>query len=164
MGITPAMLTGDARETAEAVARAAGIDEVRARLLPQDKLNELTRLRSTYGSVMFVGDGINDAPALSEADVGIAIKDGAEIAREIADITIGAGNLMELVNLRKLSVAMMRRIHKNYHTILGVNGTLILLGVSGILPPTASAFLHNSTTLALGMGGMRDYLPEEHRT
>lgn len=158
------MMTGDSDRTAKAIAERAGVDAYFSEVLPEDKASFIRKEREEGRVVVMVGDGINDAPALSEADVGIAIKDGAEIAREIADITIGAGNLMELVNLRKLSVAMMRRIHKNYHTILGVNGTLILLGVSGILPPTASAFLHNSTTLALGMGGMRDYLPEEHRT
>ncbi len=158
------MMTGDSDRTAKAIAERVGVDAYFSEVLPEDKASFIRKEREEGRVVVMVGDGINDAPALSEADVGIAIKDGAEIAREIADITIGAGNLMELVNLRKLSVAMMRRIHKNYHTILGVNGTLILLGVSGILPPTASAFLHNSTTLALGMGGMRDYLPEEHRT
>ena len=108
-----------------------------------------------------IGDGINDSPALSQADVGIAISDGAEIAREIADVTIAADDLCEIITLRRLSEAMMKRIHKNYRRIIGINSTLIVLGVMGLIPPTMSALLHNTSTLLISLESMKNLLDDE---
>lgn len=155
------MMTGDSERTAKAIAEEVGVDTYYAEVLPEDKAAYIQKEREHGQTVVMVGDGINDSPALSEANVGIAMQEGAEIAREIADITISGECLMELVNLRRLSHAMMKRIQQNYHSILGVNGGLILLGVAGIIQPTTSAFFHNLTTLILGLRSMRHLLPEE---
>ena len=148
------MLTGDSRRTAEAVASHIGIDEFCAEVLPEDKANYVAALRAQGHTVIMVGDGINDSPALSEADVGIAISDGAAIAQEIADITIAAESLWELVRLRMLSMELMKRIHAIYRFVLGFNGSLIALGVAGVLPPSTSATLHNLSTLGISIHSM----------
>ena len=148
------MLTGDSRRTAEAVASHIGVDEFCAEVLPEDKANYVAALRAQGHTVIMVGDGINDSPALSEADVGIAISDGAAIAQEIADITIAAESLWELVRLRLLSMDLMKRIHAIYRFVLGFNGSLIALGVAGVLPPSTSATLHNLSTLGISIHSM----------
>ena len=155
------MMTGDNRKTAEAVAAEVGVDEVYAEVLPEDKANFIRADKAAGRTVIMIGDGVNDSPALSEADAGIAISTGAAIAREIADITIASEDLFELVTLRRLSEALMARIHRNYRTIVGFNFSLIVLGVAGILPPTTSALLHNMSTLAISLKSMTNLLPEK---
>lgn len=152
------MMTGDSERTASSIASKIGVDEYYSEVLPEDKANFIQKEREFGNTVIMIGDGINDSPALSAADVGIAISDGAEIAREIADITIAADNLKELIVLRKLSKAMMKRINKNYKAILGINGSLIALGTGGIIQPTTSAMLHNTSTLAIGLKSMQNLL------
>ena len=148
------MLTGDSPRTAAAIASQAGMDEFRAGVLPADKADYVAALRRQGHTVLMVGDGINDSPALSEADAGIAISDGAAIAREIADITIAADSLWELVRLRQLAMALMARIHANYRFVIGFNGVLIALGMAGVLPPAVSAMLHNLSTLGVSLHSM----------
>ncbi|MFR7505883.1 MAG: heavy metal translocating P-type ATPase, partial [Mediterraneibacter faecis] len=138
------MMTGDSERTAAAIAKRVGVDEYYAEVLPEDKANFVEKEKSEGRKVIMIGDGINDSPALSAADAGIAISDGAEIAREIADITIAADDLREVVTLKLLANAMMKRIHMNYRNIVGINSGLILLGVTGIVQPTVSALLHNA--------------------
>lgn len=152
------MMTGDSERTAASIASRIGVDEYYSEVLPEDKANFIQKERESGNTVVMIGDGINDSPALSAANVGIAIIDGAEIAREIADITIAANNLKELVVLRKLSKAMIKRINKNYKAILGINGSLIALGTGGIIQPTTSAMLHNTSTLAIGLKSMQNLL------
>ncbi len=152
------MMTGDSERTAAAIAKKVGVDEYYSEVLPEDKASFVQKECKNGRTVVMVGDGINDSPALSAANVGIAISDGAEIAREIADITISADDLNQLVVLKRLSKAMMRRINRNYKTILGVNGALIGLGVTGRIQPTTSAFLHNGSTLLIGLDSMRNLL------
>ena len=152
------MMTGDSRRTAEAIAARVGVDEYYAEVLPEDKAGFVQREREAGNVVVMIGDGINDSPALSAANVGIAVSSGAAIAREIADITISADSLEELVTLRRLSRAMLHRIRGNYRAILGINGCLILLGVGGLIQPTASALLHNTSTLGISLRGMKNYL------
>ncbi len=154
------MMTGDSRQTAESVAAQVGVDEVYAEVLPEDKAAFVRREKAAGRTVVMIGDGVNDSPALSEADVGIAISSGAAIAREIADITIASDNLFALVTLRKLSERLMQRIGRNYRFIVGFNFSLIVLGVAGILPPTTSALLHNMSTLGIGLKSMTNLLPE----
>ena len=154
------MMTGDNRRTAESVAQAVGVDQVYAEVLPEDKAEFIRKARAGGHVVIMVGDGVNDSPALSEADVGIAISTGAAIAREIADITVASEDLRALVTLRALSCQLMRRIHRNYRFIIGFNCALIVLGVAGILPPTTSALLHNMSTLGISLKSMTDLLPE----
>ncbi len=148
------MLTGDSPRTAAAIAKELGVDDFRAGVLPADKAEYVAAIRREGHTVLMVGDGINDSPALSEADAGIAISDGAAIAREIADITIAADSLWELVRLRQLAMALMVRIQNNYRFVIGFNGALIGLGVAGILPPTTSAMLHNLSTLGVSLHSM----------
>lgn len=148
------MLTGDSSRTAAAIARQIGVDEFRAEVLPADKARYIADLRKKGHTVLMVGDGINDSPALSEADAGIAVSGGAAIAREIADITVAADSLWELVELRRIAMELMRRIHSNYRFVIGFNGSLIALGVSGILTPAASATLHNLSTLGVSLHSM----------
>ena len=155
------MMTGDNRKTAEAVAAEVGVDAVYAEVLPEDKANFVRSEREAGHTVIMIGDGVNDSPALSEADVGIAISTGAAIAREIADITISSDDLFALVTLRQLSEALMARIHRNYRFIVGFNFSLIVLGVAGILPPTTSALLHNMSTLGISLKSMTNLLPEK---
>ena len=154
------MLTGDNARTAEAIKKQVGIKTVIADVLPQDKEEKVRRLQEQGHKVAMVGDGINDAPALARADVGIAISEGAEIAREIADITVAADDLAEILVLRMLSNRLMKRIHRNYRFIVTFNAGLILLGVGGILQPTTSALLHNTSTLYIGLKSMGNLLDE----
>ena len=148
------MLTGDSPRTAAAIAKELGVDDFRAGVLPADKAEYVAAIRREGHTVLMVGDGINDSPALSEADAGIAISDGAAIAREIADITIAADSLWELVRLRQLAMALMNRIQNNYRFVIGFNGALIGLGIVGILPPATSAMLHNLSTLGVSLHSM----------
>ena len=155
------MMTGDNRRTAESVAAEVGVDAVYAEVLPEDKAAFIRQEKEKGHTVIMVGDGVNDSPALSEADAGIAISTGAAIAREIADITVASEDLFELVTLRKLSEALMARIHGSYRFIVAFNLSLITLGVTGVLPPAISALLHNTSTLGIGLKNMTDLL-EEH--
>lgn len=152
------MMTGDGDRTAKVIAEKAGVDEYYSEVLPEDKAKFVEQEKRQGKTVVMIGDGINDSPALSAADIGIAIHDGAEIAREIADVTIGADNLQGLVTLKILSDRLMERIQRNYRTIIGVNGGVILLGLGGILQPTTSALLHNVSTLAIGLRSMSNLL------
>ena len=155
------MMTGATRRTAESVAAEVGVDAVYAEVLPEDKAAFIRQEKEKGHTVIMVGDGVNDSPALSEADAGIAISTGAAIAREIADITVASENLFELVTLRKLSEALMARIHGSYRFIVAFNLSLITLGVAGVMPPAISALLHNTSTLGIGLKNMTDLL-EEH--
>ena len=157
------MMTGDSRKTAEAVAAEVGVDAVYAEVLPEDKAAFVRSEKAAGRKVIMIGDGVNDSPALSEADAGIAISTGAAIAREIADITISSEDLFALVTLRSLSQELMARIHRNYRFIVSFNFSLIVLGVLGILPPTTSALLHNMSTLAIGLKSMTNLLPESEQ-
>ena len=152
------MMTGDSDRTAKAIAKKAGIDEYYSEVLPEDKANFVEKEKAKCRKVIMIGDGINDSPALSAADIGISISDGAEIAREIADVTIGADNLYEIVTLKALSNSLVKRIDKNYRFIVSFNAGLIVLGITGIIPPTMSALLHNGSTLAIGMKSMENLL------
>lgn len=152
------MMTGDSERTAASIAARAGVDEYYSEVLPEDKAEFVKREKAAGRKVVMVGDGINDSPALSAADVGIAISDGAEIAREIADITIEADRLSGLVTLRAISDGLIRRIRKNYVQIVGINSGLILLGVTGTIQPAASAMIHNISTLAIGGNSMKNLL------
>ena len=152
------MLTGDSERTAAAIAAQVGVDEYRSEVLPEDKANFVEAERKAGHAVIMLGDGINDSPALSAADVGIAVNSGAAIAREIADVTIAADDLFELVNLRKLSDALMKRIHSNYRFVIGFNGGLIGLGAVGVLQPATSALLHNASTLGVSLRSMTNLL------
>jgi P-type E1-E2 ATPase len=153
------MMTGDSERTAAAIARRVGVDEYYSEVLPEDKANFIEKEKAAGRRVIMVGDGINDSPALSAANVGIAISDGAEIAREIADITVGADDLQELVVLKEISNALMKRIRRNYRFIITFNAGLIACGVAGILQPTTSALLHNTSTLAISLKSMQNLLP-----
>lgn len=154
------MMTGDSERTAHAVAQKVGVDEYYSEVLPEDKAGFVEKEKAAGRSVIMIGDGINDSPALSAANVGIAISDGAELAREIADITIRADNLYQLVTLKLLADSLMKRIRKNYRFIVGFNAGLIGLGVSGVIQPTTSALLHNTSTLAIGLKSMQNLLDE----
>ena len=154
------MMTGDNRRTAESIAAEVGVDAVYSEVLPEDKAAFIRKEKAAGHTVIMVGDGVNDSPALSEANAGIAISTGAAIAKEIADITIASEDLFELVTLRQLSKALMRRIHSSYRFIVGFNLSLIVLGVAGILPPTVSALLHNASTLGISLKNMTNLLDE----
>ena len=154
------MMTGDSERTAKAIAKRVGVDEYYAEVLPEDKASFCDKEKAAGRKVIMIGDGINDSPALSAANVGIAISDGAELAREIADITVGADNLRELVTLKKISNGLIKRISHNYHTIVGFNAGLITLGVCGVIMPTTSALLHNTSTLLIGLKSMQNLLDE----
>lgn len=152
------MMTGDSDRTAKAIAARVGVDKYYSEVLPEDKAKFVEEAKVQGRKVLMVGDGINDSPALSAADVGIAISDGAELAREIADITIGADDLSVMVTLKEISNGLMDKIHKNYRRIVGINGSLIALGVTGVIQPTMSALLHNTSTLLIGMDSMKSVL------
>lgn len=152
------MLTGDSERTAAAIAAQVGVDEYHSEVLPEDKARFVEAERAQGHTVIMLGDGINDSPALSAADVGIAISDGAAIAREIADITIAADDLFELVSLRMIASSLLRRIQSNYRFVIGFNGGLIGLGAAGVLPPATSAMLHNLSTLGVSLRSMTNLL------
>ena len=152
------MMTGDSDRTARAIASKVGVDEYYSEVLPEDKARFIEEARKNGHKVIMVGDGINDSPALSAADVGVAISDGAELAREIADITIGVDDLSVMVTLKEISNGLMAKIHRNYRRIVGINGTLIALGVTGVIQPTTSALLHNTSTLLIGMDSMKSVI------
>ena len=152
------MMTGDSDRTAKAIAAKVGVDKYYSEVLPEDKAKFVEEAKAQGRKVLMVGDGINDSPALSAADVGIAISDGAELAREIADITIGADDLSVMVTLKEISNGLMDKIHKNYRRIVGINGSLIALGVTGVIQPTMSALPHNTSTLLIGMDSMKSVL------
>ena len=152
------MMTGDSERTAASIAKRVGVDEYYSEVLPEDKAGFIEREKAAGRKVVMIGDGINDSPALSAADAGIAISDGAELAREIADITIGADDLSVMVTLKEISNGLMDKIHKNYRRIVGINGSLIALGVTGVIQPTMSALLHNTSTLLIGMDSMKSVL------
>ena len=158
------MMTGDSGQTAASIAGRVGVDEYYAEVLPEDKARFVEREKASGRKVIMIGDGINDSPALSAADAGIAISDGAEIAREIADITIAADDLRELVTLKYLSNQLMKRIRRNYRAIVGINAGLIGLGAGGVIQPATSALLHNTSTIAISLKSMQNLLPEEART
>ena len=155
------MMTGDSERIAANIAAKVGVDEYYSEVLPEDKAGFVAKEKAAGRKVIMIGDGINDSPALSEANVGIAISDGAEIAREIADVTVGADNLYEIVTLKRLSNAMMKRIHKNYRQIVGINTALIVLGVAGVFQPTMSALFHNTSTILISMNSMKNLLDEK---
>ena len=157
-GIKVVMMTGDSDRTAKVIASKVGVDEYFSEVLPEDKASFIEKEKADGRKVIMIGDGINDSPALSASDIGIAISDGAEIAREIADVTIGADNLEEIVVLKNLSDRLMERIHNNYRSIVGINACLIAGGVMGIFPPTTSALLHNTSTLLISLQSMKDLL------
>lgn len=154
------MMTGDNEKTARSVAKTVGIDEYYSEVLPEDKANFIRSEHNKGRKVIMLGDGVNDSPALSQADAGIAIRDGAAIAREVADIMIGSDDLNSLLTLKDLSDALMSRIHSNYRMIIGLNFMLIVLGVAGILPPATSALLHNALTIEISLRGMTNLLKE----
>ena len=155
------MMTGDSERTAKVVAAKVGVDEYYSEVLPEDKASYVEKEHQAGCKVIMIGDGVNDSPALSAADVGIAICDGAEMAREIADITIAGDNLEELVTLKRLSNALVKRIHGNYRQIVGFNTGLILCGIGGVMQPATSALLHNTSTLAISVKNMKDLLNEK---
>lgn len=155
------MMTGDSERTAASIARRVGVDEYYSEVLPEDKARFVEKEKEAGKKVIMIGDGINDSPALSAADAGIAISDGAEIAREIADITIAADDLRVIVTLKRLANAMMKRIQSNYRGIVGINSGLIALGVGGVIQPTTSALLHNTSTLAISLKSMQNLLPDD---
>ena len=150
------MMTGDSERTAKAIAGIVGVDEYYSEVLPEDKASFVEKEKNAGRKVVMIGDGINDSPALSAADVGIAISDGAQIAREIADITVSADNLLQIAFLKDLSNNLIKKINRNYRTIVSFNSGLIVLGVLGIIPPTTSALLHNTSTLLISMNSMKD--------
>lgn len=150
------MMTGDSERTASAIAKKVGVDEYYSEVLPENKAEYVEKEISEGHTVIMIGDGINDSPALSKADVGIAMNQGASVAREIADITIDGQDLEQIVTLIKISKKLMKKIHKNYRTIVGFNSGLIILGVLGMIQPTTSALLHNASTLAIGLNSMKD--------
>lgn len=152
------MMTGDSERTARAIAKKVGVDEYYSEVLPEDKASFVEAEKKAGRKVIMIGDGINDSPALSAADAGIAISDGAELAREIADITISAEDLYQVVVLKQISDALMRKIHANYRKIVGINSTLILLGVFGVITPVTSALLHNTSTIMISLGSMKKLL------
>lgn len=152
------MMTGDSEKTARSIAARVGVDEYYAEVLPEEKAGYIEQQKALGRTVIMVGDGINDSPALSAANVGIAINDGAQIAREIADITIDAGSLNELVTLKRICNGLTKRVKSNYRNIVGINSVLILLGVCGVIQPTTSALVHNTSTLAISLNSMKDLL------
>ena len=157
------MMTGDSERTARAIAEKVGVDQYFSEVLPEDKAGFVEREKALGHKVIMIGDGINDSPALSAADVGIAISEGAKIAREITDITISEENLYQLVTLKAISNGLMKRIHGNYRFVIGFNLGLILLGVAGVIAPATSALLHNTSTLGISLKSMTNLLNEQEK-
>ena len=155
------MMTGDNEKTAKYIANEVGVDEYHAEVLPDDKANYVNREKENGKVVIMIGDGINDSPALSAADVGIAINTGADIAKEVADVTISSSDLLNLVTLRILGEKLVNRIDLNYHEIIGFNSLLILGSVLGILQPSASALLHNTSTLLISTKSMTNLIDDD---
>ena len=155
------MMTGDSERTAAAIAKQVGVDRFFAEVLPEDKANFVQQAKAEGHTVVMIGDGINDSPALSAADIGIAINSGAAIAREIADVTIKADSLEELVILKTIANSLQRRVSANYHFVLTFNSALIALGALGILQPASSAMLHNLSTIGISLKSMTNLIPEE---
>ena len=153
------MMTGDSERTARAVAEKVGVDDFYAEVLPEEKAAFIKAEHAQGRKVAMVGDGINDSPALSEADCGIAINSGAAIAREIADVTISEDDLHSLITLRRISDGMMKRIRGNYRKILSFNSFLIIMGILGIFPSSLNALLHNTSTIAISLNSMRNTVP-----
>ena len=154
------MMTGDSERTAAAIAKQVGVDRFFAEVLPEDKANFVQQAKAEGHTVVMIGDGINDSPALSAADIGIAINSGAAIAREIADVTIKADSLEELVALKAIANSLQKRVHANYRFVLTFNSALIALGALGILQPASSAMLHNLSTIGISLKSMTNLLPE----
>lgn len=154
-------MTGDNRSTAQEVAKRLCLDEFHAEVLPEDKAEFVRSEHACGRKVIMVGDGINDTPALSEADVGLAVSNGAPIAQEVADIVISNGSLQEIVRMRQIAEALMRRIHGNYRNIMGFNSVLIALGAMGILMPSTASLLHNLSTIGIGLHSMTPLIREE---
>ena len=155
------MMTGDSERTARTIAEKTGVDQFYAEVLPEDKASYIEKEKAKGRKVLMVGDGINDSPALSAANAGVAVSGGAQIAREIADITISGENLHQLVTLKRAGNCLMKRIHRNYRFVIGFNTGLIILGLAGILAPGTSAFLHNTSTLAITLESMTNMLDKE---
>ena len=155
------MMTGDNQYTAEAIAKEVGVDKYYAEVLPEDKASYVEKEKAKGRTVIMIGDGINDSPALSAADCGIAISEGAAIAREIADVCVSADDLNELVKLKELSNKLTKRVESNFRFIMGFNGSLIGLGILGILAPATSSFLHNASTVGIALSSMTNLLPED---
>jgi len=155
------MMTGDSSRTARAVAGMVGVDDYYAEVLPEEKAAFIRREHALGRKVIMVGDGVNDSPALSESDCGVAINSGAAIAREIADITISEDDLRSLVILKKLSIGLMTRIHGNYRRIISFNSFLMLMGALGVFPSTTTALLHNISTVGISLSSMTNLLPRE---
>ena len=161
LGVTKlVMMTGDSERTAAAIAKQVGVDRFFAEVLPEDKANFVQQAKAEGHTVVMIGDGINDSPALSAADIGIAINSGAAIAREIADVTIKADSLEELVALKAIANSLQKRVHANYRFVLTFNSALIALGALGILQPASSAMLHNLSTIGISLKSMTNLLPE----
>ena len=161
MGMHVCMMTGDNEKTAARIAELLDLDEYYSEVLPEQKAEFVAKCHEKGHKVIMIGDGVNDAPALSESDCGIAISDGAAIAREIADVTISADSLWQVVRLNEISRALMKRISSNYRFIVSFNSALIALGVAGIITPSSSALLHNGSTIISGLRSMTNVLPEE---
>ena len=155
------MMTGDSERTAKRIADLVGVDEYYAEVLPEDKAGFVEEQKKAGLAVIMVGDGINDSPALSAADAGVAISDGSEIARQIADITVASEDLYRIVTVKELSDLLMKRIRFNYRTLVGFNSGLIALGLLGVLPPATSALLHNASTIALGLNSTTKLLGQQ---
>ena len=154
------MMTGDNHYTAEAIAKEVGVDKFYAEVLPEDKASYVEKEKAKGRTVIMIGDGINDSPALSAADCGIAISEGAAIAREIADVCISADDLNELVKLKELSNMLKKRVDSNFRFIMGFNGTLIGLGIFGMVAPATSSLLHNLSTVGISLSSMTNLMPE----
>ena len=155
------MLTGDSESGAKSSAKALGITEYKSQVLPEDKSRIVEELQAEGKTVIMVGDGINDSPALAAADISVSMKNSSDIAREVADISLLSDDLYDLVTLRKLSVGMLDKINSNYRNIVAVNGSLLVLGVLGVIPPSTSSMIHNFSTMLFGVMSTKSVLKDE---